>query len=79
MYEKPLLFNTQKRNDNTLFCTEDFFINDASDCKPKCSSWTMYKKSAETVLLVIVGINTIAGILTTIVIVMLSFTYFRNM
>ena len=39
----------------------------------------MYSESSETALLVIVGVNTVAGIVTTVVIIILSFTYFKSM
>ena len=70
----------QNANDSTtLFCTEDFFINDAGDCKPNCNSWTMYSKTVETAALVIVGTSLVIGILTTIVIIILSFTSYKTM
>ena len=51
-------------NDTTfmLFCTEDFFINDIGDCKPKCSSWIMYSKPVDKAALIIFGTSMVIGI-----------------
>lgn len=48
-------------------------------CKPECSTWIMFSRTAETASLVVIGAATVVGILTTTVIILLSFVRFRNM
>lgn len=71
--------NAIANDSTTLFCTEDFFIDDVGDCNPSCSSWTMHSKPVEKAALIIVGISQVIGILSTIVIIILSFTSFKIM
>ena len=64
-----------------LVCRENFFPDPASGgfCKPKCSQWLMYLQPAETISLAIIGIATVVGIVTTIVMVIVSFVHFTSM
>jgi hypothetical protein len=64
-----------------LICQENFFPDPATGgfCKPKCSQWVMYQQPAETISLAIIGIATVIGIVTTIVMVILSFVHFTSM
>ena len=77
--------STNDSNDSvvlsTLVCREDFFLDpsDGGSCKPNCNSWLMFSQSAKTVSTVIIGISTVIGILTTVVMIVLSFVRFRNM
>ena len=74
--------DVQKVNNSgtSLICQEDFFYDPESDsCRPECSKWLMYTRSAEIASLVVTGIATVIGILTTIVIIILSFVKFKSM
>ena len=63
-----------------LICQENFFVDPVSGlCKPSCSSWLMFNRFDTIVSRVFIGISTVIGILTTIVIVILSFARYRNM
>ena len=68
-----------------LSCRESFFPASATGgdggrlCKPKCSQWVMYDQPTETVSLAIIGTSTVVGIVTTIVVVILSCIHFRSM
>ena len=63
-----------------LICQENFFFDPISSvCKPSCSSWLMFSRSDTIVSRVFIGISTAIGILTTVVIIILSFARYRNM
>ena len=62
-----------------IVCSEDFFLNDDAFCRPKCQSWLMFSRTAETASLAIIGSATVIGILTTVVIIILSFVHYRKM
>lgn len=70
---------------NTSVCSKDFFSDQGNGtqsseyCKPKCSSWLMFSQSVELTNQVIIGLTTIIGILSTIVIIFLSCAYFKSM
>ena len=66
-------------NDSIQLCSEDFFLNDDGDCKPNCNHWTMNDKPVDTALRVILGTSIAIGIMTTIVIITVSFVSFRKM
>ena len=69
-------------NDNTTsVCPKDFFVDPISDgqCKPQCSSWMTYSQPLETASYVIIGLTTVIGILTTAVVIVLSFVRFKSM
>jgi hypothetical protein len=59
-------------------CSDDFFLN-GDLCRPKCSSWTMFSQSAETASVSVIGISTVIGIISTIIITTLSLVRVRNM
>ena len=63
---------------NATICQEDFFLSGGL-CKPKCSTWLMYSQTAEIASLVIIGTATVIGILTTVVIIILSFVQFKSL
>ena len=65
---------------STSVCPEDFFPDPVSsgECKPQCSSWIMYSRPLELVTYVAIGSTTVIGILTTAVIIVLSFVHFKN-
>ena len=74
----------QKMNVNSTgsVCQENFFADpdvNGGLCKPKCSTWLMYTRTTEIASLVVIGTATVIGILTTVVIIILSFVQFRSM
>ena len=76
------MFQRSNRNITlTSVCPEDFFADPMSDgqCKPQCSSWMMYSQPLEMVTYVMIGSTTVIGILTTAIIIILSFVYYRTM
>ena len=63
-----------------LICNEDFFPdNNISECRPNCETWNLYSGISETLTFVVIGLSTAVGLITTVVILILSLTKFRNM
>ena len=62
----------------SIVCDDDFFLK-GDVCRPRCSSWVMFSWSAETVSLSVIGVSTLIGILSTIIVIILSLVLFRNM
>ena len=77
-----MYYTFQGSNGNTTsVCPKDFFADPKSggECKPQCSSWITYSQPLEMAAYVIIGSTTVIGILTTAVIIVLSFLCFKNM
>ena len=75
-------YTFQGANDNTTsVCPNDFFADpmNGGECKPQCSSWMTYSQTLEIATYVIIGSTTVIGILTTAVIIILSFVHFKSM
>ena len=62
----------------SVVCIDDFFLEEDT-CRPSCSSWTMFSQSAEMASISVIGISTVAGIISTIIIITLSLVRVRNM
>lgn len=64
-----------------VVCREDFFHDpaDGGQCRPKCSSWSMFSKTAQLTSTTIIGMATVIGILTTGIVIVLSCVRFRRM
>ena len=77
-----LYINFQEEYANsTSVCPEDFAADlmSSGECKPQCSSWMTYSRPLELASYVTIGSTTVIGILTTAVIIILSFVHFKNM
>ena len=61
-----------------LVCRENFFLEDGI-CKPNCNTWLMFQPSTEKASLAVIGICAVVGILTTVIIIILSFVRYRDM
>ena len=86
MHATWISLDMQKTIDDVMsVCKQEFFSDTANDsqspgqCKPKCSSWLTFSQSSELASKVVIGLSTVIGMLTTIMIIILSFVCFKNM
>ena len=76
-----VMFQGSNGNTTSSVCPKDFFADPISDgqCKPQCNSWMMYSQPLEMVTYVLIGSTTVIGMLTTAIIVILSFVHYKSM
>ena len=74
------LLDNVSTSESVRVCREDFFPDPVSGhCKPRCSSWLMFDQPTEIASLAVIGISTVVGILTTVVIITVSCIHFKSM
>ena len=72
--------NNETNINSTALVCDDGFYRDGDLCLPSCHVWRTFHQSEETTSLAFIGTATIIGIITTIVIITLSFSvpYFKK-